>query len=53
MDECEDGILPKSLYNAPYYYTEIEGDFILKVKVSHDLSIEIKLLKILEVENKE
>ena len=34
-DECEEGFLPESLCNAPYYYTEIEGDFVLKVKVSH------------------
>lgn len=31
----EEGILPESLCNAPYYYTNIEGDFVLKVKVSH------------------
>ena len=37
IDECEEGILPESLCNAPYYYTEIEGDFVLKVKVSHEL----------------
>ena len=36
IDECEEGILPESLGNAPYYYTEVEGDFVLKVKVSHD-----------------
>ena len=36
IDECEEGILPESLCNAPYYYTEINGDFVLKVKVSHD-----------------
>ena len=36
IDECEEGILPESLCNAPYYYTEIEGDFVLTVKVSHD-----------------
>lgn len=36
IDECEEGILPESLCNAPYYYTEIEGDFVLKVKVSHE-----------------
>ena len=36
IDECEEGILPESLCNAPYYYTEIDGDFVLKVKVSHD-----------------
>lgn len=34
----EEGILPKSLCNAPYYYTEVEGDFVLTVKVSHDFS---------------
>ena len=32
----EEGILPESLCNAPYYYTEIDGDFVLKVKVSHE-----------------
>lgn len=36
IDECKEGILPESLCNAPYYYTEIEGDFVLRVKVSHD-----------------
>ncbi|MDL2250029.1 DUF1349 domain-containing protein [Lachnospiraceae bacterium OttesenSCG-928-J05] len=36
IDECEEGFLPETLSNAPYYYTEIEGDFVLKVKVSHD-----------------
>lgn len=36
IDECEEGILPESLCNAPYYYTEVEGDFVLTVKVSHD-----------------
>ena len=30
----EEGILPESLCNAPYYYTEIDGDFVLKV--SHE-----------------
>ena len=32
----EEGILPESLCNEPYYYTEIDGDFVLKVKVSHE-----------------
>ena len=37
IDECEEGILPESLCNAPYYYdSELEGDFVLRVKVSHD-----------------
>ena len=32
----EEGITPESLHNAPLYYTEISGDFVLTVKVSHD-----------------
>ncbi len=31
----EEGITPESLCNAPFYYTEIAGDFVMKVKVSH------------------
>ena len=31
-----EGITPQSLCNAPYYYTELKGDFVLKVKVSHE-----------------
>lgn len=34
--DAEEGITPASLCNAPYYYTEVEGDFVLKVKVSHE-----------------
>lgn len=30
-DGCEEGILPESLCNAPFYYAEVEGDFVLKV----------------------
>lgn len=33
---AEEGITPESLCNAPYYYTEVEGDFVLQAKVSHD-----------------
>ena len=32
----EEGITPESLSNALYYYTEIEGDFVMQAKVSHD-----------------
>lgn len=32
----EEGITPESLCNAPFYYTEITGDFVMRVKVSHD-----------------
>lgn len=31
----EEGITPDTLCNAPFYYTEIPGDFVLRVKVSH------------------
>lgn len=31
----ESGITPETLYNAPYYYTEVAGDFVVRVKVSH------------------
>ncbi len=36
LDQCKEGVLPESLCNTPYYYMEMEGDFVLKVKVSHD-----------------
>jgi len=36
ISECEDGFLPDVLCNAPFYYTEIDGDFVMKVKVTHD-----------------
>lgn len=32
----EEGITPESLCNAPFYHTEIAGDFVMRVKVSHD-----------------
>lgn len=32
----EEGITPDSLCNAPFYYTDVTGDFVLDVKVSHD-----------------
>lgn len=31
----EEGITPESLCNAPFYYTEQAGDFVLTVRVSH------------------
>ncbi|NIK69934.1 DUF1349 domain-containing protein [Paenibacillus sp. BK720] len=33
---ADEGITPESLCNAPFYYTEISGDFVMRVKVSHD-----------------
>lgn len=38
ISECDEGILPAAMCNAPYYYTEVEGDFVLRVKVSHDFA---------------
>lgn len=32
----DEGITPESLCNAPFYYTEIAGDFVMRVKVAHD-----------------
>jgi len=32
----EEGITPESLSNAPFYYAEISGDFVMRVKVSLD-----------------
>ncbi|MCL2421519.1 MAG: DUF1349 domain-containing protein, partial [Defluviitaleaceae bacterium] len=32
----EDGITPESLSNAPFYYADVTGDFVMKVKVSLD-----------------
>lgn len=32
----EEGITPESLSNAPFYYTEVTGDFVMRVKVSLD-----------------
>ncbi|MFF2907195.1 DUF1349 domain-containing protein [Paenibacillus sp. NPDC057934] len=32
----EEGITPENLTNAPFFYTEVSGDFVMKVKVSHD-----------------
>ncbi|MEK4043973.1 DUF1349 domain-containing protein [Paenibacillus sp. FSL H8-0048] len=32
----EEGLTPESLTNAPFFYTEVTGDFVLRVKVSHD-----------------
>lgn len=31
----EEGVTPGSMHNAPFYYTEISGDFVLRVKVRH------------------
>ncbi|WP_127507535.1 DUF1349 domain-containing protein [Paenibacillus humicus] len=33
--ESEEGTLPESLLNAPFYYTEAAGDFVMRVKVEH------------------
>ena len=31
----EKGITPETLCNAPFYYTEVDGDFVMRVKVAH------------------
>ncbi|MGO4348552.1 DUF1349 domain-containing protein [Paenibacillus sp. MCAF9] len=32
----ETGITPENLCNAPFYYKEVTGDFVMRVQVSHD-----------------
>lgn len=32
----EEGVTPESLSNAPFYYTKVTGDFVMRVKVSLD-----------------
>lgn len=32
----EEDITPETLCNAPFYYTEVDGDFVMRVKVAHD-----------------
>ena len=34
-DNNEEGFLPDALSNAPFYHTEIEGDLVMRAKVSH------------------
>ncbi|MGO4107553.1 DUF1349 domain-containing protein [Paenibacillus sp. YAF4_2] len=34
--DSDEGITPKTLCNAPFYYTQVSGDFVMRVKVSHD-----------------
>ncbi len=33
---AQEGITPESLTNAPFFYTEVSGDFVMSVQVSHD-----------------
>lgn len=32
----QEGITPETLHNAPFFYTEVSGDFVMSVQVSHD-----------------
>ena len=33
---AQSGITPETLTNAPFFYTEVNGDFVMRVQVSHD-----------------
>jgi hypothetical protein len=51
---AEEGLTPANLTNAPFFYTEVTGDFVLRVKVAHDFkdtydSASIMVLKDLTV----
>ena len=47
----EDGITPDSLGNAPFYYTEVTGDFVMKAKVSHDFKEIYDAASVMVMEN--
>ena len=32
----ETGASPQNLLNAPFYYTEVSGDFVMRIQVSHE-----------------
>lgn len=32
----DEGITPKTLTNAPFFFKEVSGDFVMRVKVQHD-----------------
>lgn len=32
----EEGATPSTLANAPFFFTEVSGDFVMRVKVQHD-----------------
>ncbi len=51
---AEVGITPENLTNAPFFYTEVTGDFVMKVKVSHEFkdtydSASVMVMKDLQV----
>ena len=33
---AQKGITPETLTNAPFFYTEVSRDFVMRVQVSHD-----------------
>lgn len=47
----EDGITPESLSNAPFYYADVTGDFVMKVKVSLDFKDVYDAASIMVMEN--
>jgi len=48
-----DGITPDSLSNAPYYYQDVAGDFVMKVKVSLDFKDVYDAASIMVMENEQ
>jgi len=46
-----DGITPDSLSNAPYYYVDVAGNFVMKVKVSLDFKDVYDAASIMVMEN--
>ena len=49
----EDGITPDSLSNAPFYYTDVTGDFIVRAKVSHGFKDVYDAAAVMVMENEQ
>jgi len=47
----EDGSNPESSKNAPFYYTDVTGDFVVKAKVSHDFKDVYDAASLMVMEN--
>jgi len=45
------GILPENLNNAPFYYTNLTGDFVMRAKVKHDFTYVYDSCTLMVMEN--
>lgn len=47
----ENGKLPEPIKTAPIYYTEIEGDFVIRAKVSHEFEYDFDAASVMVIVN--